>query len=278
MKAGSEGSEGNEGIPRPPHSPFPPLIRDIERQLVSALGLSPLPIAPGLARAEGTWKERPVTIETRAYRGGPLRYARFVTAVGEELEIGNVLCLSVPEEPLPIFGADLVARLVPGRPGEGEARWQTMVAADLSPTHPEEAGRARQLAGLERRLAPYRGVLPSAGELPAWCARWFSSHAVFTRPPAAQLGAAVAAVREMAAEFVCLARVAGGSVGAGTEWRRSEEMAARVARTQDEYAAAHRADDKGLTMLARMFGAGWAGRYVEEILFPDSSGGRRGRH
>lgn len=257
MKGGGDGG-------RPP---FAPLVRDIERQLVDALELSPLPIEPELARAEGTWKERPVAIETRAYRGRAIRYARFVTAVGAELEIGNVLCLSVPDGPLPILGADLVARLVPGRPGEGEARWQTMVAADLSPTHPEEAGRARQLAGLERRLAPYRGVLPSAGELPAWCARWFSSHAVFSRPSPPQLGAAVAAVREMASEFVCLARAA-------EQERRRPELVARVSTVQDEYAAAHRADDKGLTMLARMFGAGWAGRYVEEILFPDSSGRR----
>jgi hypothetical protein len=43
-----------------------------------------------------------------------------------------------------------------------------------------------------------------------------------------------------------------------------------VQRAQDGYAAAHREDDKGLGLLARMFGERWAERYLREVLFPDA--------
>ena len=46
------------------------------------------------------------------------------------------------------------------------------------------------------------------------------------------------------------------------------DLAQEIARRQDGYAAAHRTDDKGLGLLAKMFGAPWADRYLEEVLFP----------
>lgn len=247
-----------------PGPDFAPLVRSVEREMVSALALSPLPIDPALSRAEGVWRDAPATIETRAYAGDALRYARFVTLVGNGLEIGNVLCLGAAETALPIFGADLVARLAPGE----NARWLTMLAADLSPTHSDVATSDRQLAGLGGRLAPLREALPPAGELPEWCARWFSPHAIFSRPRPDRLAAVGAALREMAAAFVLLAKDVSAEVARGGA---SPEMARHVVMVQDEYAAAHRADDRGLTLLARIFGTGWAGRYVERVLFPDSS-------
>jgi hypothetical protein len=38
---------------------------------------------------------------------------------------------------------------------------------------------------------------------------------------------------------------------------------------QVSYLADHRNDDKGLRMLARLFGADWSARYIATVLFPE---------
>ena len=227
--------------------PFAALTSEVQAWLVGELGLAPMALPADLAGASGTWKGAPVGIETRAYRGGPIRYARFVRLVGADLEIGNVLCLADPAYPLPILGADLV----------GLRRTSAMLAADLSPTLPPGAGRDRQLASLARRRATHP-ALPPGGALPVWCAAWFSPHALYTRVNPDQLAAAVAAFWDFPLGFVELVR--------GTAPRPG--LAREVAGRQNGYAAAHRADDKGLGLLAKMFGAGWAERYLEQVLFP----------
>ncbi len=227
--------------------PFAALTAEVEAWIVQALALTPIPLPPDLAAATGTWKGAPVTISTRAYRGSPVRFARFVRLVGPDLEIGNLLCLPEPAYPLPIFGADLV----------GLPRATAMLAADLSPTLPPGPDRERHLEPFARRRAAHP-PLPPGGPLPAWCADWFSPHALYTRVTPEQLPAAVAAFWDLPRCFV--------EVACHTPPR--PDLAQEIARRQDGYAAAHRTDDKGLGLLAKMFGGPWADHFLSEVLFP----------
>jgi phycocyanobilin:ferredoxin oxidoreductase len=226
---------------------FAALTGETEAYLVRELGLEPLPLEPSLARAEGVWKDSPVAIETRAYRGGVIHYGRFAVMSGVDLEIGNVLCLPTPTHPLPILGADLVA----------VGRETGMLAVDLSPVLRAGPERAAQLALLAARCACHP-PLPPGGRLPDWCAAWFSPHALYTRVSPAELDDAVGAFREFPRTFVELAR---SSVA-------RPALTGEVRHAQDGYTALHRTDDKGLRLLAALFGAAWARRYLEELLFP----------
>lgn len=226
---------------------FAALIAETEAYLVRELALAPLPLEPGLGRAAGVWKGATVTVETRAYHGGAIRYARFAVVRGAGLDIGNVLCLPASEHPLPILGADLVA----------VGRETGMLAADLSPVLPPGTERTAQFAALAARRAR-RPPLPSGGPLPAWCASWFSPHALYTRVDAAGLRDAVDAFHDFPRAFVALVR-------------RSiprPALTRQVMEAQEGYAAAHRTDDKGLRLLATMFGTAWAERYLAKVLFP----------
>jgi phycocyanobilin:ferredoxin oxidoreductase len=226
---------------------FGELVAELEETLTHAIDLVPVSLDPDLARAQGTWRGTPAVIETRVYRGSCLRYVRFVQMSGDGLEIGNVLCLADPVTPHPIFGADLVA----------VGRETGMIAADLSPTLPPGPARQAQLGPLaaahERRPA-----LPSGGELPGWCIDWFSPYFLYTRVPPEQAADAANAFRDMVNAFVQIVRSTAPSV----------EHLTAVAAAQDGYAEAHRTDDKGLRMLANIFGAAWAERYLHTVLFP----------
>lgn len=227
---------------------FIELVAETEAWLQRELELEPVPLAADLARAEGEFKGRPIAIETRAYRGSILRYARFACITGGDLEIGNVLCLGRPELALPILGADLVA--LSGDTG--------MIAVDLSPTLPEGAARDRQLAPLAAKRAA-RPALPPGGELPRWCAEWFSPHALYSRFDRAARLEASAAYRDFPHAFAEIARVSTPSAGVQAE---------AVARAEAQYLADHRTEDKGLKMLEKLFGAAWAARYLTTVLFP----------
>ena len=226
---------------------FAGLAAEAERLLADALGLVPMALDPALALAVGRWRDQPARVETRAYEGPTVRHARFATVTAATVEIGNVLVMPRAEWALPVFGADLVS--MGGR--------SAMIAADISPTLPPGPARDEQVAALARHFAS-RPLLPAGGELPAWCSAWFSPHALYTRPAAPEMPAAVAAFRAFAPAFVELARAT----------PRTPELAEQVRAFCDGYAAAHREDDKGLGVLARMFGAAWAERYVAEVLFP----------
>lgn len=212
--------------------------------------MTPVAIAPDLADAEGTWKGAPVRLTTQVWSGPLVRQARFATVVGGGLEIGNLLVVMRDDLALPILGADLVAL---GARGAG-----AMLAADLSPTLPAGAQRDAQLAGLAAAMRAYAD-LPPGGALPAWCAAWFSPHALYTRPAPAQVSRALEALGHFPRELVALARTA----------TPRPDLRAAAALARRGYAAAHREDDKGLGMLAKIVSPEWAARYVREVLFPD---------
>jgi len=228
-------------------------IKETEESLRRELDLEPADLSPELARAEGTLRGNPIVIETRAYVGPQMRFVRFATITGEGLSIGNALCLSRPEVALPIFGADLVALSADA----------AMIAVDLSPVLPPGAERDAQLALLAEARAKHP-AFPPAGELPSFCAAWFSPFALFTRVGPSASSEAFAAYSDFHRAFAGIARRAHGEPPPPMKMSPDEVIAA-----QASYLADHRNDDKGLRMLGRLFGADWSARYISSVLFPE---------
>ena len=214
------------------------ILRASETMLVNALELTPLALPPLLATMEGEWKGARVRLRARAYAGGRLRYARFVEIESGTLEIVNVLCLSRAEWPLPILGIDLVDL----------GRGAIIAAADLSPVTPEHPAPEMPLAA----------SLTSAGELPGWCARWFSPQALFARVPLEQRDVLAWRIEAFCRAFAEAVPAAGSHPGS----------AAAVAHRQAAYAAAHLDEDRGLQLLTKMFDPMLATRFLREVLFP----------
>ncbi len=231
----------------PPAFLVPVTLDETRRVLESGLSLRPLPLAASFAECRGLHRGQPATIQTHAFSGPNVAYARFVLLEASGLSIGNWLCLSRPSFALPIFGADLV-----------ELEAHTMAAVDLTPIGRERAALERELAPLTRRrhaAAP----LPSAGALPDFCARFFSPHALFTRVTSAHFVALRDAIADFSDAYV---EIAGTRTADGQ--RDAETLA-----TQERYVQAHREDDKALKLLDKVFGSEWATHFLNEVLFPD---------
>jgi hypothetical protein len=227
---------------------FAATLRRLEARLVRELSLAPVELPRELARLEGAWRDEPALLEARAYRGPRIRYARFVELRGAELEIGNALCLAVPELPLPILGVDLV----------GLGRDTAVVVADLSAVASEEDRRAEQLAVLREHRA--KGpMLPRAGELPAWAASWFSDEALLARVGLDQVASVDPALSEFAAAFVQLAEAT----------TPDPHGTIHVATRHAAYCEAHLLHDRGLQLLRRIFEPTLAERFLREVLFPE---------
>jgi hypothetical protein len=220
------------------------IIVELETTLVRTLELQRIAVPRELARLDGSWHGQPATLEVNAYAGPRVRYARFVRVWGRELAIGNALALSDPELALPILGVDLV----------GISREMVVAVADLSPVVPSPSEHERRLSAAAREAAPN---LPQA-EVPAWCRSWLSPDALVTRVSATELPGVAVAVAEYGRAFVELARRA-----------RSNGAGASVEAAQREYGRVHRADDRGLKLLGKIFDASLAARFLDEVLFPD---------
>jgi hypothetical protein len=212
-------------------------VRAAERHLAETLGLRPLPLPPALARAEAPWKGDRARLEATALAGGPVRWARFVTLVGDGLRVGNLVALGEPGRGLPILGADLV-EVGGDRPA--------LVVADLYPVTGTEAG-------ADGPPAP-PGVAPPPTR-DGW-AGLLSPAALFVRAGETDRPAAFAAAFRFVEAFAAAAPAEGGDANA--------ERAAQRA-----YLAAHRADERTAAVLARIFGADHAARVLDEVMFPD---------
>lgn len=248
------GAGGASGAAWPPD--FGAAVREAEQELVGALGLEPLALPAGLAHAEGTWQGEPVRAMTRGYRSDRAVYARFTVVEGAGLSIGNVVCLPADDSALPILGADLV--WIGTRPDVA------MIAADLSPSLLAGRRRERQLERVRAELSEAQKrtkALTRGGPLPAWCESLFSPHALYVRMGSNEIERGI----EGFGMYVsALSRLA--SIGADAESTvATEDVRAGRAR----YCEGHRVDDKGLMLLARLFGHDWAREFVHEVLFPD---------
>jgi hypothetical protein len=210
--------------------------------------LAPQALPGELAAQKGAFRDLPATLSAHAWSGGGVGYARVVTIAGPELAIANVLGYPAPDRPLPILGIDLVA--VAGTP--------IVVVADLSPTVRDHLDDTLEALARCRRAHP---PLPSGGVLPAWCARWFSPHHLYTRVGSPSASAALRAALDFVAVWVDAAMTA------PAEPALTETVAAAIA----AYAADHLREDPGLRLLDRIFGGEWAAPFRETILFPSSS-------
>ena len=234
---------------------WPALAAELEAVLRRALVLDDAPLAPALARAAGSWKGAPATIETRASRGERVAYCRAARVRGTGLAIGNVLCVPDPRlrlgrSSLPILGVDLVAI------GEREA----IVVADLSPTGDERTPADEWMAAAldgDPRVA----TLAPIADLPPWARESFSRRALAARVPLPLQPAAADAVRRVVHAFVALVRDARVDTSAAG--------ACAVRHDQRRYMERHREEDGGLALLARIFGNEWARGYIRDVLFPD---------
>ena len=197
---------------------------------MAAFELVPVTLDPLLASASAPWKGGKVTLAARAYSGAAVRFARFVELSGGDLEIANLLCFPRAGLALPLFGADLVSF----------SAEHALIAADLSLVP----------------VAPFPpSALPSARAPPSWSG--FSPDALFARIEPLQRAAADAALFARVDRLCALVGEPPEPAGAG----------ARAA-AQEQYARSHREDDRGLRMLARLFGDAWAGRFLREVMFP----------
>lgn len=216
-----------------------------EVEMVRELGLGTLALPAELARLDGSFRGEPVALESRAYRGERSAYFRFVRIEGQSLQIANLLCFSTPEHALPILGVDLVAL------GTGTL----VLAADLSPIHPDPHVRRAQLSGLARRSP---GSDLARSEPPAWCEPWFSPHAVVARATPAELPAVAAALSDFVRAYIELARTS----------EPAPALAREVAEAQRAYSRAHLEHDRGLGLLRKLFEPAVADRFLHEVLFP----------
>jgi hypothetical protein len=104
-----------------------------------------------------------------------------------------------------------------------------------------------------------RSGLPSAGELPEWARRWFSTQPLFTHIDHGSSAAALEALMAYAETFVELTRLSSPA----------PERAGEVERWQHAYCAAHREEDRGLMLLCKLFERERALRFLREVLFPE---------
>lgn len=227
--------------------------RDAEAFVTAELGLEPLRISPRLREAEAVWKGQRVALRACAYRGRTVAYARFVTLHGGTLAIGNIFGVSSPLYPFATLGADLV-----------DIGAETAVAvADLSPVTADATDRAQQLQAVARAALSAqrdgRGDFIPGGELPPWCAPWFSPHALFVRVERAHAARLAGAVRPYLHTWVQMV----------TRQQAHPETTGVVLETQRAYARAHREHDRGLTLLGKIFGAEFAADFISTVLFPD---------
>jgi hypothetical protein len=214
---------------------------------VSGARLQPRPLPADLASVDGSWRGEPMRWRARAYAGPAVAYARVVTLAGGEVEIANLLCVPRSTRALPMLGVDLVL-VAPSR--------GALVVADLSPppgvttTSPPE-------------LLHARSTLTPAGVLPPWAQRCFSATPLFVRVDGAhETACAATAVSALVRTFVDATR----------NTPSDDDLVALRGRARwtQETLAAHRAEDRTLDLLARMFPTSVARRLIEEVLFPEN--------
>lgn len=216
---------------------FTALTRQLKGALQEALALEPIELEPRFESVIGSFRGRPARLSACALVGPRIRWARFVTIVGDGLEIGNLLCIPEAHAQLPIFGADLVGL------GGGDV---VVAAADLSPVD-----RSMPLPRLPRH------ALPTGGALPAWATRWFSPHALITRTRASDARAIAQVVTGYAQAFIGLAT----SAGQGGRDYTAQHL---------EYCRDHRDEDRALGMVGKIFGAEFARDFISGVLFPET--------
>ncbi len=195
---------------------------------MAALALEPVALEPRWATAVGEYKGAPATLTTRLYRGARVRFFRVATLEAERLKIGNLVGFPLATTALPILGIDLVDLGGPVPP--------PLVVADLFPVEASVPSAAP--AGLRRT------------------ASWLSPGALLARLTSAEdRDRAFDSLSDYPFSFVrMLSSPALSPFDAGP--------------AQEAYVRAHQNEDRGLELIGKLFGAAWAGQYLDSVFFP----------
>jgi phycocyanobilin:ferredoxin oxidoreductase len=211
------------------------------------LQLSPYSVPEDLGYIQGSLEGERLTIENRCYQTPQFRKLHLELAqVGVGLDILHCVMFPNPNYDLPIFGTDIVG-----------ARGQISAAiVDLSPVNANRVLPARYQEGL-LDLPASNFAQPRA--LPTW-ATIFSDFCLFVRPDSG------------AEEDLFLERVKGFltlhcQIASSTAPLTSDAEIANVVSGHKNYCTQQRQNDKTRRVLEKSFGAEWADRYMNTMLF-----------
>ncbi|AFY68978.1 phycocyanobilin:ferredoxin oxidoreductase [Thalassoporum mexicanum PCC 7367] len=230
-----------------------PLIGDLAKQIEliwqQQLDLSTYQMPEDLGYVEGTLEGEKVVIKNYCYQSPTFRKLHIeVARIGDNVDILH--CVMYPHScyELPIFGADLV----------GTKHGISAAIADLSPTVPLSEAFTSQL----NQWQPQTQHFSQPRELPAW-GSIFSPYCIFVRLNEA---AEEKLFLELVQNYVTLnCQVANhlAATGQNKTGDRQQEILAH----QQFYCAQQRQNDKTRRILEKVFGAEWADRYINTVLF-----------
>lgn len=210
------------------------------------LDLSPYTLPEGLGYVEGRLEGEKLVIENHCYQTPQFRKMHLEMAkLGNNLDILHCVMFPNPDYPLPMFGCDIVA----GKVGISAA------IADLSPTSPDRT--------LSDAYCQYLSGLPSSAftqprELPPW-GKIFSQFCLFVRPTTPEEEAQFLARVESFLDIHCRQALLSQTLS-------PEEKALYLA-GQYNYCSEQQKNDKTRRALEKAFGAEWADKYINLVLF-----------
>jgi len=232
-----------EAIATQPFGVLDRALARLERGLRALDGFRPRPVAPDLARAEGSYAGKPLTLRAEAFSARGVGYGRVVRIDGPGTWILNAVAWNDDAFAIPILGLELL--VFRGR--------MHLIVADMFPVVARDAGLMDTLGA----------AFDDVGEdppMPSWAARIFSRRPVFRKPrdPAA-LGEGARAVTAVSTAWLERVHAAMPAPDAGEARARREA-----------YVRAHAEDEPANPFLGKAFGPETGRRLVDEILFPSA--------
>ncbi len=229
------------------HSLIRQLADAIENIWQDDLEISPYKIPADLGYIENQLEGETLIIENHCYQAPQFRKMHLELAqVGSGLDILHCVMFPNPEYPLPMFGCDIIG-----------ARGQISAAiVDLSPIRAD-----RSLPEpYDRALSQLPEITFSQPrELPAW-GSIFSQFCTFVRP-------ADEAENQQFLKRVQQMLQAHCSIASHTQPVTAETERQQILAGQAHYCTQQRQNDKTRRVLEKAFGAEWAERYMNTMLF-----------
>ncbi|ACK69501.1 ferredoxin-dependent bilin reductase [Gloeothece citriformis PCC 7424] len=210
------------------------------------LELDPYQLPDGLGYVEGRLEGEKLVIENHCYHTPQFRKMHLELAkLGNNLDILHCVMFPNPHYPLPMFGCDIVA----SKAGVSAA------IADLSPTNPQgtlPTTYQKVLSSLPKRDFSQRRDLPPWGDI-------FSEFCLFIRPTNSTEETFFLERVEQFLELHCRQSLIAQPLS-------SNEQALYLA-GQYNYCSQQQKNDKTRRVLEKAFGAEWADKYINLVLF-----------
>lgn len=227
-----------------------PLLRQLADEIVGIweryLTLSPYDLPEDLGYVEGRLEGEKLVIQNRCYQTPQFRKLHLELAkVGKNLDILHCVMFPRPEYDLPMFGADLVG-------GRGQI---SAAIADLSPVSASRQLPDSYQTALHALPEP---AFQHMRELPNW-GDIFSDFCLFIRPDSATEETQFLQRVVDYLEIHCQLAIAAAPI--------SSEQRAEILAGQRYYCNQQQQNDKTRRVLERAFGAAWADRYMNTVLF-----------